>query len=151
MAQLVKNLPAMRETSVQSLGWEDPLEKGKATHSSILAWRILCTVQSMGLQRVGHDFHFHLEMSCQELLDWWTHGDVGERGTFQRAWKLRAPSHIPYPVPYFCLAVLELTVSPAGSLEKEMANHSSILAWRIPWTEEPGRRQSMGSQELDTT
>ena len=40
MAQLVKNLPAMRETSVQSLGWEDPLEGGMATHSSILAWRI---------------------------------------------------------------------------------------------------------------
>ena len=39
VAQLVKNLPAMRETWVQSLGWEDPLEKGKATHSSILAWR----------------------------------------------------------------------------------------------------------------
>ena len=38
MAQLVKNLPAMQETSVRSLGWEDPLEKGKATHSSILAW-----------------------------------------------------------------------------------------------------------------
>ena len=40
VAQLVKNLPAMRETWVQSLGWEDPLEKEKATHSSILAWRI---------------------------------------------------------------------------------------------------------------
>ena len=40
MAQLVKNPPAMRETWVQSLGWEDPLENGKATHSSILAWRI---------------------------------------------------------------------------------------------------------------
>jgi len=40
VAQLVRNLPAMRETWVQSLGWEDPLEKGKATHSSILAWRI---------------------------------------------------------------------------------------------------------------
>ena len=37
---MVKNLPAMREASVQSLGWEDPLEKGMATHSSILAWRI---------------------------------------------------------------------------------------------------------------
>ena len=43
------------ETWVQSLGWEDPLEKGKATHSSILAWRIPWTVQFMGLQRVGHD------------------------------------------------------------------------------------------------
>ena len=54
-AQLVKNLPAMWETCVVSLGWEDPLKKGKATHSSILAWRIPWTVQSMGLQRVGHD------------------------------------------------------------------------------------------------
>ena len=44
VAQLVKNLVAMRETWVQSLGWEDPLEKGKATHSSILAWRIPWTV-----------------------------------------------------------------------------------------------------------
>ena len=44
IAQLVKNPPAMRETWVRSLGWEDPLEKGKATHSSILAWRIPWTV-----------------------------------------------------------------------------------------------------------
>ena len=42
IAQLVKNLPAMQETWVLSLSWEDPLEKGKATHSSILAWRIPC-------------------------------------------------------------------------------------------------------------
>ena len=44
VAQLVKNLPVMPETWVRSLGWEDPLEKGKATHSSILAWRIPWTV-----------------------------------------------------------------------------------------------------------
>ena len=44
VAQLVKNPPAIQETWVQSLGWEDPLEKGMATHSSILAWRILWTV-----------------------------------------------------------------------------------------------------------
>ena len=44
VAQLVKNAPAMRETQVRSLGWEDPLEKGKATYSSILAWRIPWTV-----------------------------------------------------------------------------------------------------------
>ena len=55
IAQLVKNPPAMQETWVQSLGWEDPLEKGKASHSSVLAWRIPMTIQSMGLQRVGHD------------------------------------------------------------------------------------------------
>ena len=55
VAQLVKNVPAMWETWVLSLGWEDSLEKGTATHSSILAWRIPWTIQSMELQRVGHD------------------------------------------------------------------------------------------------
>ena len=55
MAQLVKNPPAMRETWVRSLGWEDPLEKGKATPSNILAWGIPWTVYSMGSQRVRHN------------------------------------------------------------------------------------------------
>ena len=55
VAQLVKNLPAMQETWVWSLGWEDPLEKEKAAHSSILAWRISWTALSMGSQRVRHD------------------------------------------------------------------------------------------------
>ena len=55
VAQLVKNPPTMRETWAQSLDWEDPLEKGKATHSSILAWRIPWTIQSMGSQRVRYD------------------------------------------------------------------------------------------------
>ena len=54
VAQLVKNPPAMWETWVHSLGCEDPLEKGKAIHSSIMAWRIPWTLQSMGLQRVRH-------------------------------------------------------------------------------------------------
>ena len=69
IAQLVKNLPAVQETWVRFLGWEDPLEKEMATHSSILAWRILILawriqysclensrrLQSMGVTRVGHD------------------------------------------------------------------------------------------------
>ena len=60
MAQRVKNPPAMLETQVRSLSQEDPLEKGMATHSSILAWRIPWTegpggLQSIGSQRVGHD------------------------------------------------------------------------------------------------
>ena len=60
VAQRLKYLPAVRETWVQSLGREDPLEKEMATHSSILAWEIPWTeepgrLQSMGLQRVGHD------------------------------------------------------------------------------------------------
>ena len=56
VAHLVKNLPAMRETRVWSLGWEEPPEKGKATHASILAWRIPGTTQSMGSQKVRHDW-----------------------------------------------------------------------------------------------
>ena len=53
MAQMVKNLPAMQVTQVQSLSWEDPLEKGMATHSSILAWRIPLTEEPGGLQSMG--------------------------------------------------------------------------------------------------
>ena len=56
VAQLVKNLPVMWETWVQSLHWEDTLEKGKATHSCILAWRIPWTVETMRSQRVRHDW-----------------------------------------------------------------------------------------------
>ena len=52
-AQMVKNLPAIQETWVQSPGWDDPLEKGMATHSSILAWRIPWTEEPGGLQSVG--------------------------------------------------------------------------------------------------
>ena len=58
VAQMVENPPATRETWVRSLGWKDPLEKGMATHSRILACRIPWTKElcgSMGLQRVGHD------------------------------------------------------------------------------------------------
>ena len=60
VAQMIKNLPAMRETWVLSLGWDDPLEEGIATHSSILAWRIPWTeepggLQSVGSQRVGNN------------------------------------------------------------------------------------------------
>ena len=60
VAQSVKNLPAVQETQVRSLGWEDPLEKEMATHSSILAWKTSWTeepggLQSMGSQTVGHD------------------------------------------------------------------------------------------------
>ena len=60
LSQTVKNLPAMQETQVQSLGQKDPLEKGMATHSSTLAWKIPQTeepdrLQSMGSQRIGQD------------------------------------------------------------------------------------------------
>ena len=60
MAQVIKNPLAMQETSIQSVGWEDPLEEGMATHSRILAWRTPWIKeprgpQSVGSQRVGHD------------------------------------------------------------------------------------------------
>ena len=63
---MVKNLPAMQETQIQSLGWEDPLEKELTTPSSILAWKIPWTeepgrLQSMGLQRLRHDEHVHIQ------------------------------------------------------------------------------------------
>ena len=78
VAQRVKNLPAMKETWVQSLGWNNPLEKGMAAHSSILAWRIPWTdelggIQPMGSQRVRHDWvihthtHTHTHTLCIKL------------------------------------------------------------------------------------
>ena len=66
MGQRLKRLPPMREIQVRSLGWEDPLEKEMATHSSILAWRIPWTEELGGLQSTGHKesdtterLHFH--------------------------------------------------------------------------------------------
>ena len=79
VAQTVKNPPAILETWVQPLRWEDLLEKGTATHSAILAWRMPWTeepggLQSMGLQRVKDDwsdFHFHVNVNINMKLDFW--------------------------------------------------------------------------------
>ena len=84
MAQLVKNLPAVWETWVQSLGREDPLEKEMATHSSILAWRIpwkeeSVGLQSMGWQRVGHNcvtfinIKSDTNLKCGRLIELYIH------------------------------------------------------------------------------
>ena len=76
VAQMVKRLPTMRETLVRSLGREDPLEKEMATHSSTLAWKIPWMEepgrqQSMGSQRVGHDWETSLHFtSLQVVCDW---------------------------------------------------------------------------------
>ena len=71
VVQLVKNLPTMQEILVQFLGWEDPLEKGTATHSSILAWRFTWTEETGGLQSMGSqsrillsNFHFREYSVC---------------------------------------------------------------------------------------
>ena len=121
MVQMVKNLPAMRETQVLPLVWEDTLEKGMATHSNILAWRTLQTeepggIQSMGLQRGGYGWTSLVAQTIKHLSTMWE--------TWVRSLGREDP------------------------LEKEMAIHSSTLAWKIPWTEEPDRLQSMGSQRV---
>ena len=72
VVQTVKHLPTIRETQVQSLGWEDPLEKEMATHSSTLAWKMLWMeepgrLQSMGSQR--HDFTHSLHFTCLLACD----------------------------------------------------------------------------------
>ena len=97
VAQLVKNQPAMWETWVRPLGWEDPLEKGKATHSSILSQRLWWTVQSMGSQRVRHDWaslsSFFLSLSpwqfCVSLF-WgtWAHSSWCIQNEFLRNTKV---------------------------------------------------------------
>ena len=118
----------MQETWVQSMGQEDPLEKGMATHSSFLSWRILWTeepggLESTGLQRVGHNGATPLTLSLNTFP-----GGLDDK--------------------YFVFNVGDLgrSLGLEDPLEKEMAIHSSILPWRIPWTQEPGRLQSMGLQ-----
>ena len=117
---MVKKLPSMQETQVQSLGWEDPLEKGKTTHSSFLDWRIPWTekpgrLQSMGLKELDRTelitlFH-GVAMSQTQLNDF-------------------------------------IFTFHFHSLEKEMATHSSVLAWRIPGMAEHGGLPSMGSYRV---
>ena len=120
VAQTVKHPSTMRETQVQPLGQEDPLEKEMAIHSSAIAWKIPWTeepgrLQSMGLQRVGHDWttsHAYVNIwyvkYLKECLAYWNHSTG-------------------------CILLLVVELS-----EKATTPHSSTLAWKIPWTEEPG-------------
>ena len=127
VAQTVKNLTVMRKTLVPSLGREDLLEKDMATHSNILAWRIPWTeepggLQSMGSQRVRHNWvtnTFTLQLGFPG-------GASGKESTCQ------------------CRRCKRLGFDPwirKIPLQEEMAAHSSILTWEIPWTEEPGGLQ----------
>ena len=117
---------------VRSLGREDPLEKEMATHSSILALRIPGTGEPgglpfMGSHRVGHDWS-DLATAAAKLYCWCVILFV-----FGASLVAQTVKRLP--------AMEETSVWFLGQenrLEKEMATHSSILAWRIPWTEEPG-------------
>ena len=113
MAQTVKDLPAVQETLVQSLGWENPLEKGVATHSSILAWRIPCTEEPE-----SYDWTSLVAQMVKNLPA------MGETWVRSLGWE--------------------------DLLEKGKATHSSILVWRILWTEEPGRLQFHGVAKSQT-
>ena len=134
LAQSVKSLPAMQETWVWSLGREDALEKKMATHSSILAWRIPWTeepggLQSMGSQRVGHDWVTNFHFFTFPSLVYWA------------SLVAQMVKNLP--------AMWEAWVQSLGwedPPEKGMNTDSSILAWKIPSTEDSGRLQSMGSQ-----
>ena len=129
VTQTVKNPLAILETWVQSLGWEDPLEEGMATHSSILAWRIptdrgACGLQFMGSKRAGHDWATKQIHTYQVALVVKNPpakaGDIREAGSVGSIpGSGRHPGgRSDNPLQYFC--------------------------WRIPWAEEPGRLQSTG-------
>ena len=140
----------MWETQVRSLGWEDPLEKKMAPHTSTLAWKIPWTeepgrLQSMGSHRVRHDYSDlaaavaagqgngtpHQYSCLENPMDrgtWWAtvHGVAKSRARL---------SDFTFTFHFH-------------ALEKEMATHSSVLAWRIPGTGEPGGLQSVGSHRV---
>ena len=205
MTQMVKNPPAMQKTQVRSLGWEDPLAKGMATHSSILAWTnpwteeleiyslpesnttepltlhnkffnvtpetipelptILVSAFSdsylklqnhrsnfslpLLLNPLSHDNSYFLRLILnifsRKLL--WTHsGCIQFSSSILSTGASLVAQMVKNP-----LAMQETQVRSLGwedPLEKGMPTHSSILAWRIPWTEEPGRLQSMVSQKF---
>ena len=170
VAQMVKNLPAVQETKVRSLGQEDPLEKEMATHSSILAWRVPWAeepdgLQSMGSQRVGHNWatstfpftrpvwlvsiswemkgHRHREddyVKRRQKLEWCYHRPRSVWQDTRREeppWRFQRDHDPADPL------ILDFQTG-----EKETAIHSSVLAWRIPGTEEPGGLLSMGSHRV---
>ena len=89
ISQLLKNLPAMRETWIQSLGWEDLLEKGIATHSSFLAWKIPWAIKSMGSQRVRHKWETFTSHTTLWSFPGFTHTTLQKKNdeTYQRIYK----------------------------------------------------------------
>ena len=162
----------MRETWVQSLGWEDPLEKGTAIHSSILAWRIPRTgetgrpqsIQSQELDMteqisLTHSLYpFTVLTHCTILLIILSLKLM----TWRRQWQptpvlLLGKSHgrrslVGYTVHGVSKSQTRLSdfafTFHFHALEKEMATHSNVLAWRIPGMAEPGELSSMGSHRV---
>ena len=130
---MVKRLSTMQETWVQSLGQEDALEKEMAIYSSTIAWKIPWT-EEPGRLHVVHG----VAKSRTRLSDF-----TSLHAPRQASLVAQTVKNLP--------AMQETWVRSLGwedSLEKGVATHSSILAWRVPWTEEPGGQHSMGSQRV---
>ena len=159
VAQMVKNPPAIPETQVQSLGWEDALEKGMATHSSILAWRIPWTeepgrLQSMRSHKVRHEWLTNtlLYITGHSAHDGNQWGGLLSRGLISDLFLNRTTEATGGSVvKKTCLPMQHIWVWSLGQedpLEKEMATCSSFFAWRTPGTEEPGWQETMGSPRV---
>ena len=174
VAQMVKHLPTMRDTRVRSLGWEYPLEKEMETHSSTLAWKISWTEEPGGHEELDttERLHFHFSLSCigegngnplqcfylenpRDGGAWRAavNGVAQSQIRLNRLSSSSSSSMVAQTVKHLP-TMRETQVQSLGwedPLEKEMATHCRILAWKTSWTEEPGRLQYMGRKESDTT
>ena len=155
LVQSVKNLPAMQETAVQSLGQEDPLEKEMTIHSSTIAWKIPWTeepdrLQSVGLQRVGNDWTTSLSLFTLSQRTW-SHfvGNFVPDGQIQwsfisynsswghacksRIWKPRKLGCQPYPVPWTSLASEASTLGTCLSTPGDniLSTVKYINSWKV--------------------
>ena len=129
---MIKNLPAIQDTWIRSQGWEELLEKGTATHSSILAWEIPWTEEPGGLQsiRVSKSWTW---LSNRAYMHIFIHSRFpGGSDRKESACNAEDLGSIP----------------GFGRSPEEGNGYPSILAWIIPWTQEPGRQQSLGSQKV---
>ena len=138
LAEKVKNPPAMQENLVWSLDWEDPLEKGMATYSSTLAWRIPWREEPVGLQSTGSQRDGH--WACVHILE----------RIRRKNWYLEVKCYRDSNNHHKTLKYVALDVDGVLNEEEmwsdlqryclalEIATHSSILAWKAPWTEKPG-------------
>ena len=128
---MVKNLSAMQETQVWTLGPEDPLEEEMAAHSSIPAWEIPWTEEPGGLQSMGSQ------------KSWTQLSNSATICLYQASLVAQTVKNLP--------AMQDTRVRSLGwedPLEKRTGIHSSIFVWRIPRIEEPGGLQSMGSKQV---
>ena len=139
---MVKHLPTMQETQVRSLGWENPLEKEMATHSSTLAWKIPWMerrgrLQSMGSQRVGHDWATSLSLSLSSPSEGrQTENHNDRKLTNLITWATALSNSVklwalPSGPPKMDGSWWRF-LTKCGPLEKGIANHFSILALRTP-------------------